>query len=103
MTTFDRREEAFENMFAHDEAMHFQAEAHRTKLLAAWVAEAKGLTGADADAYTTDLLTYSVANGGEQPLFERVRADLAGTFSDAQIRERMAALMATSVAYVKSA
>ena len=39
MTTFDKREEAFEKKFAMDEELKFRAEARRNKLLAQWVAE----------------------------------------------------------------
>lgn len=101
MTTFDRREEAFENMFAHDEEMHFLAEAHRTKLLGAWVAALNGEP--DAESYIAELVSYSVKNSGDQALFERVRRDLPASVQDADIRERMAAFMAESVAYVKKA
>jgi len=33
MTTFDDRENAFENKFAHDAEMQFKADARRNKLL----------------------------------------------------------------------
>ena len=36
MTTFDKREEAFEAKFAHDEELRFLAIARRNKLLGAW-------------------------------------------------------------------
>ena len=33
MTTFDKREEAFEKQFAHDEELKFKATARRNKML----------------------------------------------------------------------
>jgi hypothetical protein len=39
MTTFDDRENAFENKFAHDQEMLFKAEARRNKLMGLWVAD----------------------------------------------------------------
>ncbi|MEM8776961.1 MAG: ATPase inhibitor subunit zeta, partial [Pseudomonadota bacterium] len=39
MSTFDDRENAFENMYAHDEEMKFKAEARRNKLVGLWAAE----------------------------------------------------------------
>jgi hypothetical protein len=39
MTTFDNREQAFENKFAHDEEMLFKITARRNKLLGLWAAE----------------------------------------------------------------
>ena len=38
MTTFDRREEAFEQQFAHDEELKFKATARRNKMLGLWAA-----------------------------------------------------------------
>jgi hypothetical protein len=45
MTTFDDRENAFENLYAHDAEMQFKAEARRNKLLGLWAAEKMGLAG----------------------------------------------------------
>ena len=51
MTTFDRREEGFENKFAHDEALKFKAEARRNRLLGLWVAGKLALSGDAASEY----------------------------------------------------
>ena len=45
MTTFDKREEAFEKQFAHDEELKFKATARRNKMLGLWAAEKLGLSG----------------------------------------------------------
>ena len=51
MTTFDKREDAYEAKFARDEELRFKAEARRNKLLGLWAAEKLGKSGADAEAY----------------------------------------------------
>ena len=56
MTTFDKREEAFEQQFAHDEELRFKATARRNKLLGLWAAEKLGLTGAEADSYALSVV-----------------------------------------------
>jgi hypothetical protein len=38
VTTFDRREEAFEKKFALDEELRFKANARRNRLLGMWAA-----------------------------------------------------------------
>ena len=48
MSTFDDRERAFENKFAHDEEMLFKATARRNKLAGLWAADLMGLSGDDA-------------------------------------------------------
>ena len=49
MTTFNDREKAFENKFAHDEEIQFKTFARRNKLLGLWAANLLGKTGAEAD------------------------------------------------------
>ena len=66
MTTFDDRENAFENKFAHDEELRFKAEARRNKLLGLWAAGLMGKTGDDAAAHD------ALADGAmKQPLRPR--------------------------------
>jgi hypothetical protein len=62
MSTFDKREEAYENKFAHDDELQFKALARAHKLLGLWAAEKLGKSGADADAYATELVAKGVHN-----------------------------------------
>jgi hypothetical protein len=57
MTTFDDRENAFENKFAHDQEMQFKAEARRNKLMGLWVADILGKSGDEADAYAKSVVS----------------------------------------------
>lgn len=103
MTTFDRREEAFEAMFVHDEEMHFRAEARRAKMLADWVTSLRGHAASDTSTYSDELVQFVVAHPGDAALFERIRGDLNGAATDAQIRERLSTTMAEATRQVKSA
>ena len=49
MSTFDKREQGFENKFAHDEELRFKATARRNKLLGLWAAGLLGFEGEKAD------------------------------------------------------
>ena len=60
MTTFDDREKAFENKFAHDEEMKFKAEARRNKLVGMWAAGVLGKTGDDAKAYAASVVAEDI-------------------------------------------
>lgn len=84
MTTFDKREEGFESQFAHDEEVRFKAEARRNGLVARWVAEKLGLTGAAADDYARDLIDFG-RHGGRQ----RCRPPQSGSGSGRQRRCRL--------------
>lgn len=100
MTTFDKREDAFEKKFAHDEELRFKAEARRNKLLGLWAASLMGKSGAEAEAYARDVIAADFQKAGEEDVFAKVRADFdaAGVAqSDHQIRRTMGELMQTAM------
>ena len=102
MTTFDKREEGFEQQFAHEEAMRFKATARRNRLLGLWAAEKLGL--AEADAYAKELVLEEFAEG-EHDVVEKVRRDFDAkgvVQSDHQIRRTMDELMAQAIQDVKT-
>lgn len=93
MTTFDDRETAFENKFAHDEEMKFKAEARRNKLLGLWAAELLGKTGEDADTYAKEVVLSDFEEAGHEDVVRKVAGDL-GDLADADtIRGKMDELM----------
>jgi hypothetical protein len=49
MTNFDRREEAFEAKFEHDEERAFKARTRALKMLGLWAAGKRGATVAGAE------------------------------------------------------
>ena len=105
MTSFDKREEAFETKFAHDEEVRFRARARRDKMLGLWAAEKLGLSGANADDYATELVAAQVDAPGEDGIFLKVRKDFdtkGVAQSDHQIRRAMEDLMAVAVAQIKA-
>src|ERR1700691_4354630 len=77
MTTFDKREEGFEQQFAHDEELRFKATARRNKLLGLWAAEKLGLSGAEAESYAKAVVTGDIENVGEHDVTRKIRKDLA--------------------------
>ena len=75
MTSFDNRENAFENKFAHDEKVDFTIEAHLSKLYGLWAAEKLGLDGADAQTYAMQVVEANLEEPGFQDIIRKVRAD----------------------------
>jgi len=101
-TTFDKREEGFENQFAHDEELKFKATARRDRLLGLWAAEKLGLSGPAADAYAKALV---VAEIDGQDVFGNIRKDFDAkgvAQSDDQIRRVMLELMGRAVSEIKA-
>ncbi|MAU53916.1 MAG: aldolase [Roseovarius sp.] len=93
MSTFDERESAFENKFAHDEEMKFRAVARRNKLLGLWAAELLGKTGDEADAYALEVVKADFEEAGHEDVVRKVAADL-GDIADADtIRAKMDELL----------
>jgi len=96
MTTFDDRENAFENMFAHDAEMQFKAVARRDKLLGLWAAEMMGLTGDAAMTYARTVVAEDLKNVGDDDVFDKVLKDLETKGVDVKgknLRKRMGELM----------
>ena len=106
MTTFDKREEAFEQQFAHDEELKFKATARRNKLLGLWAAEKLGLTGAEADSYALAVVMADFEEAGDHDVVRKIRKDFDAkgvVQSDHQIDRTMTELMAKAVADIKPA
>lgn len=98
MTTFDDRENAFENKFAHDEEMKFRAEARRNKLLGLWAAELMGKSGDDADAYGKEVVKADFEEAGDEDVYRKVAGDLGDLASESEIRSKMVELMGVAKA-----
>jgi len=105
MTTFDNRENAFENMHAHDAEMQFKAEARRNKLLGLWAAELMGLSGDAAGAYAKTVVIADLEEAGDNDVYRKVAADLdekgAGMPED-DLRRRMRELLIEAKAQIAS-
>jgi hypothetical protein len=93
MSTFDDRESAFENKFAHDEEMKFKAEARANKLLGLWAASLLEKTGADVDAYVLEVIKSDFEEAGDADVIRKVAADLAGKSDEATIKAKRAACL----------
>ena len=90
MTTFDDRENAFENRYAHDEEMQFKAQARCNKMLGLWAAELMGKTGEAAEAYAKEVIIADFEEAGQEDVVRKVAADM-GDLADADtIRTKMA-------------
>jgi hypothetical protein len=96
MTTFDNRENAFENKFAHDEEMQFKVIARRNKLLGLWAAEQMGLTAEEANAYAISVVQADFEEAGDEDVVRKLIGDLTSAgidTDDAAIRAAMDAQM----------
>jgi hypothetical protein len=103
MTTFDKREEAFEKKFAIDEELKFKAEARRNRLLGLWAAEKLGLTGDTAVAYARETVASAFAEGGEKTLVDRIVGDLSAKgITEDTVRTQMTELMAQAIVQVRA-
>jgi len=92
MTTFDDRERAFETKFAHDEEMKFRITARRNKLLGQWAARQMGLSEAEAESYSKDVVRSDFEEAGDHDVVRKVLGDLtaAGIETDeASIQEAL--------------
>lgn len=93
MSTFDERESAFENKFAHDAEMAFKAQARANKLLGLWAADLLGKTGDDADAYAREVVKADFEEAGHEDVVRKVLGDLGDKATAEEIRAKAAEML----------
>ncbi|TSB02172.1 DUF1476 domain-containing protein [Sphingorhabdus contaminans] len=89
MTTFDNRENAFENKFAHDADLQFKITARRNKLIGQWAAEKMGLTPEETTSYATSVVQADFEEAGDEDVIRKLLGDLTSAgvdVDDAMIR-----------------
>lgn len=77
MTTFDSREQAFENQFAHDETLAFKTNALSVKMLGLWAAQKLGFTGEKAESYATSLVETDLDTAAHHDMMAQLATDLS--------------------------
>ena len=100
MSTFDDRENAFENKYAHDQELQFKVEARRNKLLGLWAAGLLGKSGDEAAAYATEVVKSDFEEAGHEDVYRKVSGDLGDKASEAEIRGQMETLLAEAKSQV---
>lgn len=100
MSTFEDRENAFENKYAHDAEMQFKAEARRNKLLGLWVAELLGKSAEEAAEYAKEVVKADFEEAGHEDVVRKVSGDVNGKITDDEIRAKMAELLVEAKAQI---
>ena len=93
MSTFDDRENAFENKFAHDAEMQFKAEARRNKLVGLWAAGLLGKDGDAAEDYAKEVVKSDFEEAGHEDVYRKLFNDVGHLSDEATIRSKMAEYM----------
>lgn len=105
MTTFDEREQAFENKFKHDEEVQFRINARRAKLAGLWAAGLLGLTGDDAAAYAKQIVTVDFEEPGHKDIVRHILADFQAKgldVSEHRIEKELDSLLDTARRQIQS-
>ncbi len=103
MTTFDKREQAFEAEFVHDEEIRFKAVARCNRLLGNWAAAKLGLTGEAAIAYANSLVMAELEHKSGEDTLHKVSRDLAPkNISEEEVASRMQEFLGVALAQIKA-
>jgi hypothetical protein len=99
MTTFDKRERAFEAKWAHDADTRFKIEARRNRAVGLWAAGEKGLTGEAAEDFAAAVIAADFQEAGDEDVFRKLRGELdPGRYPDDVIRAKMKEALDAAVA-----
>jgi hypothetical protein len=92
VTQFNDRERAFEAKYARDEEMQFRITARRNRLLGQWAARQMGLSEAETESYSKDVIRSDFEEAGEHDVIRKVLGDLTSAGVDCdedKIREAL--------------
>ena len=76
MADFTSRRMAFENKFAHEEALRFKAMSRRNRLLGLWAARQLGKSDAEAATYAGTVVMADLEEAGDEDVIRKVVSDL---------------------------
>ncbi|HYD29715.1 MAG TPA: DUF1476 domain-containing protein [Azospirillaceae bacterium] len=96
MTTFDDREQAFENKFKHDQDLRFRILARRAKLIGLWAAGHLGMAGAEAEAYARQVVDADFEEPSHRDILAHLHKDLSARgvdISEHRIQKEMEHLL----------
>ena len=105
MTTFDDREQAFENKFAHDQELEFKATARRNRLLGLWAAGLMGLEGEHLEQYAGVVVRSEVEHHSDEDVLRKVWKDLSASgakVTEGAVRAKMEELLAVAREQIKA-
>lgn len=103
MTTFDKREQAFEAEFVHDEETRFKAVARSNRMLGAWAAEQLELKGDAAVAYANALVTAALDRAEGEDTLHKVSKDLAAKgVSESEVAAKMGECLHAALLQIKA-
>lgn len=105
MTTFDDREQGFENKFAHDEELEFKAVARRNCMLGLWAAGLMGLEGDHLEDYAKAVVKSEFEHPAEEDVLRKVWKDLSASgakVTEGAVRAKMDELLAIARDHIKS-
>jgi len=104
MTTFDDREQAFENKFAHDQDLEFRAAARRNRMLGLWAASLMGLGGDHSEQYASAVVKSDLEQPGDEDVLRKVWKDLSASgakVTEGAVRAKMEELLAVARDQIK--
>jgi hypothetical protein len=97
MTTFDDREKAFENQYAHDQEMAFRITARRNRLVGQWAAALMGLTAEETDSYAKSVVQADFEEAGDEDVIRKLLGDITSAGVDVDEPRIRAALEAKTI------
>ncbi len=103
MTTFDDRQQAFENKFKHDEELQFRVHARRAKLLGLWAAAQMKMSADEAETYAKQVVSADFEEAGVDDIVRKVHTDLSDkgvTVSTHQIEREAERLLGEAKAQI---
>ena len=104
MTTFDDREQAFENKYAHDQELEFKATARRNRMLGLWAGGLMGLEGDHLEQYAGAVVRSEIEHHSDEDVLRKVSKDLSASgakVTEGAVRAKMEEFLAIAREQIK--
>ena len=106
MNEFNKRGEAFEKRFAHEEGLRFKVIARRNRFVGLWAAHRLGKSGADAEAYASTIVAADLEEPGDDDVIRKIIADCKAAnvpLQESDVRRALEEQMTVATNEVKAA
>ena len=103
--SFKKRQKGEEFKFEMEQEFRFKAESRRNRLLGEWLAERFGMSSAENEVYTKEVIVSDLEEPGIEDVIRKVMKDIedrGSAITEDEVRSKMDALFGVAVEQLKS-
>lgn len=103
--SFKQREKGEEFKYEMEQEFQFKAESRRNRLLGEWLAERFGMSSAETEVYTKEVIVSDLEEPGIEDVVRKVMKDIedrGSAITEDEVRAKLDALFSIAIEQLKS-